>query len=97
MKEGKGHSAALHTEEEGHIRYAQEMLPVSRLILNQSSGTTGGGSWTNGFTPTTTLGCGTWGNNSISDNFTYTYLMNVTRVGGLRKDVVIPSDEEIWK
>lgn len=96
LGEGKGHSTVVHSQNEEHIGYAQEMLPVSRLIINQPSGTSGGGSWYNGYTPTTTLGCGTWGNNSISDNFNYTHLMNITRVGYKDENAAIPSDDEIW-
>lgn len=96
MCEGKGHSASLHSVHAEHIAYAQEILPVSRLIINQAAGTTGGGSWNNGYTPTTTLGCGTWGNNSISDNFSYTYLMNITRVGYPIEQFEIPEADQIW-
>ncbi|MFR8332346.1 MAG: hypothetical protein ACLU9S_08260 [Oscillospiraceae bacterium] len=35
----------------------------------------------NGFVPTTTLGCGSWGNNSFSGNLSYFHPMNITRVG----------------
>ena len=42
---------------------------------------TAGGSLTNGFAPTTTLGCGSWGGNSISENLDYKHLMNVSRIG----------------
>ena len=70
-------------------------LTVSRLIVNQASALTAGGSLTNGFAPTTTLGCGSWGGNSISENLDYKHLMNVSRIG---KPIVkkVPTDEEIW-
>ena len=51
---------------------------------------------TNGFSPTTTLGCGSWGNNSISENLNYTHLINVSQIGLYNKDKKIPTDEEIW-
>ena len=60
--------AALHSNDEGHIRRMGLELPVSRLVVNQASALTAGGSLTNGFAPTTTLGCGSWGGNSISEN-----------------------------
>ncbi|MEN1762330.1 succinate-semialdehyde dehydrogenase, partial [Anoxynatronum sibiricum] len=69
--EGKGHSAALHSHNDAHIKEAGLALTVSRLVINQPSSTSAGGSLFNGFAPTTTLGCGTWGNNIISENFTY--------------------------
>jgi succinate-semialdehyde dehydrogenase len=61
LVEGAGHSAALHSNDEGHIRRMGLELPVSRLVVNQASALTAGGSLTNGFAPTTTLGCGSWG------------------------------------
>jgi len=61
LVEGAGHSAALHSNNEANIRSAGEGLPVSRLVVNQACALTAGGSLTNGFAPTTTLGCGSWG------------------------------------
>lgn len=79
--EGMGHSACLYTNDEDHVSYFGERVNVSRIVLNHSSANGAGGNVWNGFTPTNTLGCGSWGNNSISDNFTYKYLMNTTRIG----------------
>ena len=55
-----------------------------------------GGAFTNALSPTTTLGCGSWGNNSVSENLTYYHLMNVSRIAFEMKDWKQPSDEEIW-
>jgi succinate-semialdehyde dehydrogenase len=93
LVEGAGHSAALHSNSEEHIRLA---LPVSRLVVNQASALTAGGSLTNGFAPTTTLGCGSWGGNSISENLDYKHLMNVSRIGKPITRKVVPTDDEIW-
>ncbi|MDR0595999.1 MAG: aldehyde dehydrogenase family protein [Clostridiales Family XIII bacterium] len=78
--EGKGHSVSLHTRDEAHIEYAGLHLPVSRILVNQSAATCAGGSDYNGLAPTNTLGCGSWGNNSISENLTYKHLINISRV-----------------
>jgi succinate-semialdehyde dehydrogenase len=94
--EGAGHSAALHSHDEVHIRAMGLALPVSRLVVNQASSLTAGGSLTNGFAPTTTLGCGSWGGNSISENLDYKHLMNVSRIGKVISDRKVPTDEEIW-
>ena len=96
LVEGAGHSAALHSNREEHIRAAGVALPVSRLVVNQASSLTAGGSLTNGFAPTTTLGCGSWGGNSISENLDYKHLMNVSRIGKVITDKKVPTDEEIW-
>ena len=59
-------------------------------------GFTAGGSLTNGFAPTTTLGCGSWGGNSISENLDYKHLMNVSRIGKVIANKKVPTDAEIW-
>ena len=46
LVEGAGHSAALHSNDEGHIRNAGLELPISRLVVNQPSSTSAGGSLT---------------------------------------------------
>ncbi|MBW8753668.1 MAG: aldehyde dehydrogenase family protein [Sphingomonadales bacterium] len=96
LVEGAGHSAALHSNDEANIRHAGLELPISRLVVNQASSLTAGGSLTNGFAPTTTLGCGSWGGNSISENLDYKHLMNVSRIGKVIENKKVPTDEEIW-
>ena len=96
LVEGAGHSAALHSDNDDHIQRAGLELPISRLVINQPSSLTAGGSLTNGFAPTTTLGCGSWGGNSISENLDYKHLMNISRIGKIIEDKLVPTDEEIW-
>jgi len=93
--EGKGHSCAIHSNTTAHVELAGASLPVSRLVVNEPSSITAGGSLQNGFAPTTTLGCGSWGNNSISENLDYKHLINIHRIGYADKQDV-PSDDEIW-
>ncbi|MBV8096812.1 MAG: aldehyde dehydrogenase family protein [Acetobacteraceae bacterium] len=97
LVEGAGHSAALHSNNEEHIRQMGVALPISRLVVNQASALTAGGSLTNGFAPTTTLGCGSWGGNSISENLDYKHLMNVSRIGKVITHKKAPTDAEIWE
>ena len=94
--EGMGHSVIFHSNTEDHINYAASVINVSRYGVNQVGGTALGGAMDNGLNPTTTLGCGTWGNNSISENLTYYHLMNVSRISYKVPDMYIPTDEEIW-
>lgn len=94
--EGNGHSAAIHSNNFENIKEVGKVLSVSRLVVNAASSTTAGGSFTNGFAPTTTLGCGSWGNNSISENFTYKHLLNISRIGLIRENVRVLEDHEIW-
>jgi succinate-semialdehyde dehydrogenase len=86
----------LHSNTEAHIREAGVALPISRLVVNQASALTAGGSLTNGFAPTTTLGCGSWGGNSISENLDYKHLINVSRIGKVITTKKAPTDDEIW-
>lgn len=94
--EGKGHSCAVHSNNRENIEYVGKRLPISRLVVNQPCSTSAGGSFFNGFTPTTTLGCGSWGNNSISENLDYKHLINISRIGLLLKNANVPVDEELW-
>lgn len=94
--EGKGHSIAIHSDNRENIEYAATVVPVSRVLINQICSTMNGGSFYNGFAPTTTLGCGSWGNNSISENFDYKHLINITRIGYYMKDAKVPTQEELW-
>jgi len=94
--EGIGHSVAIHSDDKANIEYAGLNLPVSRVLVNQICATQNGGSFSNGLNPTTTLGCGSWGNNSISENLFYTHLFNTTRVACEKPDWRQPPDSEIW-
>ena len=95
-KDGKGHSVSFHTNSEEHIAKVAESLCVSRFVINQCSSNSAGGSYFNGLNPTNTLGCGSWGHNSISENLNYTHLMNVSRVARFMPDNYVPSEEELW-
>lgn len=95
MWEGAGHSSVIFTNQEAYAEYAGLELPVSRLVVNQNGGSASGGNFTNGLDPTMSLGCGSWGNNSISDNLTYRHLMNTTKVAYYHEPT-IPSPEEVW-
>jgi len=96
MVEGKGHSVSIHSDNKTNVEYAMDVLPVSRIIVNQICSTMNGGSFFNGLNPTTTLGCGSWGNNSISENLSYKHLINISRIAYVIPGRTQPSDEEIW-
>jgi acyl-CoA reductase-like NAD-dependent aldehyde dehydrogenase len=76
---GRGHTAIIHTRgQQLQMSFAQQM-PASRILVNGpgSQGCIGLG---NGLTPSLTLGCGTYGRTSTTDNVTYTNLLNIKRV-----------------
>lgn len=94
--EGKGHSVSIHSNNEANIEYAGEKLCVSRFLVNQVCASSAGGSFFNGLNPTNTLGCGSWGRNSISENLTYYHLINISRIAYHRPGNHVPDDEELW-
>lgn len=93
--EGAGHTSVVYTNDEKLAEYAGEIIPVSRLLVNQPAGAASGGNFINGLHPTMSLGCGSWGNNSISDNLTYKHLMNTTKLAYYH-DPTIPAPEVVW-
>lgn len=96
-KDGKGHSVAIHSDCDEHIAYIADNLCASRFVVNQTSANSAGGSFYNGLAPTNTLGCGSWGHNSISENLDYKHLMNISRVARYMPNNYVPSDEELWQ
>ena len=94
--EGKGHTVCIHTNTPEHAEAASTVLPVSRFLINQICSTSNGGSFFNSLSATTTLGCGSWGNNSISENLSWKHLFNVSRIAYVRPGATAPTDEEIW-
>jgi len=86
LKEGAGHSSTLYTYDDEKILYAGEQLPVGRVLINQPTSAAAGNNTYNGLDPTPSIGCGTWGNNSTSENITYKQFINVTKVAYFNKD-----------
>ncbi len=95
-KIGLGHSLSVHSNNDKNIEYAGVHTEVSRVVVNQSCASTAGGSFNNGLNPTNTLGCGSWGNNSISENLTYYHLINISRIAYFMKDNKVPTEQEVW-
>ena len=96
LTEGIGHSVSIHSNNRAHLEYAGLSLPVSRVLVNQICATQNGGAFMNSMNPTSTLGCGSWGNNSISENLFFTHLYNVTRIACVKPEWRQPTDDEIW-
>lgn len=77
---GNGHSCGVYTENEEHIRRLGHEMTVCRVIVKQAHTFATGGSFDNGLPFSLSMGCGTWGRNSISDNLNYRHFMNITRI-----------------
>jgi succinate-semialdehyde dehydrogenase len=95
--EGRGHSVSIHSNNKENLITAGKTIPVCRILVNQICATMNGGAITNGLEPTTTLGCGTWGNNSFCENFSYKHLYNTVRLASEIPNAYVPSDDEIWR
>jgi sulfoacetaldehyde dehydrogenase len=78
--QGKGHSVGIYSEDESQIERLARELPVARVIVKQSHTFATGGSFDNGMPFSLSMGCGTWGRNSFSDNLNYKHFMNITRI-----------------
>lgn len=78
--QGAGHSVGIHTSlDERAVAMGHEM-PTCRVIVNQAHCFATGGSFDNGMPFSLSMGCGSWGGNSIDENFNHKHLMNITKV-----------------
>lgn len=93
--QGLGHSCGIHTTVEEQIDKMAARMKVGRMLVNQPQSLGNSGAWFNGMPVTMTLGCGTWGHNSISNNVRWKDLVNYTTVSRVI-DPVEPSDEEVF-
>jgi len=78
--QGAGHSVGLHTRLPERALQLGLTLPVCRVIVNQAHCFATGGGFDNALPFSLSMGCGTWGGNSISDNLNYRHFLNITRV-----------------
>ncbi|NNE63219.1 MAG: aldehyde dehydrogenase family protein [Gammaproteobacteria bacterium] len=77
---GKGHSVGIHTTSDEHIMRIGLEMPTCRVIVNQAHCFATGGSFDNGLPFSLSMGCGSWGGNSIPDNMNYRHYLNTTRI-----------------
>lgn len=77
---GLGHSAAIHTSGQNVIDAFSLLMKVGRIIVNTPSTHGAIGNIYNDFMPSLTLGCGTYGGNSVSQNVGATHLINIKKV-----------------
>ena len=89
---------ALYFGTKGALRQRDEKGDGRTALQNSRTDSNGlvAALYFNGLNPTNTLGCGSWGHNSISENLNYTHLMNVSRVARFMPDNYVPSEEELW-
>ncbi|WP_276689594.1 MULTISPECIES: aldehyde dehydrogenase family protein [Acidaminococcus] len=92
---GKGHSCGIYSFDDDHINRLGMAAPVSRIMVRQPNNRGNSGSAWNGMPPTSSMGCGTWGGNIVSENISLKHYMNTTWVSRpLKYDM--PSNEELF-
>ena len=93
--QGKGHSVSLHSRDTAQAMRLALELPVARVIVNQAHCIATGGSFDNGLPFSLSMGCGTWGRNSFSDNMHWRHFLNITRIARVIPERV-PAEDEIF-
>ncbi|MGA4498536.1 bifunctional acetaldehyde-CoA/alcohol dehydrogenase [Bacillus bombysepticus] len=84
---GLGHSAVIHSTNKDVQKQFGLRMKACRLIVNAPSSQGGIGDIYNGFIPSLTLGCGSYGKNSVSQNVTATHLLNIKRLANRKKNM----------
>ena len=84
---GLGHSAAIHTANKTLVEHFGDVIPAIRIIWNSPSTFGGIGNVYNSFLPSLTLGCGSYGHNSIGDNVSAINLLNIKKIGRRRNNM----------
>lgn len=84
---GLGHSAAIHTASKELATRFGDLIPAIRVIWNSPSTFGGIGNVYNSFIPSLTLGCGSYGHNSVAGNVSAVNLLNIKKVGRRRNNM----------
>ncbi len=92
---GKGHSCGIYSFNDEHIHRLALAAPVSRIMVRQPQSKANAGAYNNGMPMTSSLGCGTWGGNIISENICLKHYMNTTWVSRTIPEDK-PSDEWLF-
>ena len=78
--QGAGHSIGIHTTDQSRATELGFSMPICRVIVNQAHCFATGGAFNNGMPFSLSMGCGSWGGNSIDDNLHYRHFMNITKI-----------------
>ncbi|WP_336724161.1 bifunctional acetaldehyde-CoA/alcohol dehydrogenase [Cellulosimicrobium cellulans] len=79
--DGLGHSAAIHTADQELVERYGSRVKAVRVLWNSPTSLGGIGDIYNALLPSLTLGCGSYGANSVSNNVSAVNLINVKRIG----------------
>ncbi len=78
--QGAGHSVGLHSSEPHRPMMLAKAIPTSRVIVNQAHTFATGGSFTNGMPFSLSMGCGSWGGNSVDENVHWKHFLQSTKI-----------------
>ncbi len=78
--QGAGHSVGLHSADDTRARQLGATLPTCRVIVNQPHAFATGGAFNNGMPFSLSMGCGSWGGNSIDDNLHWRHFLQTTKI-----------------
>ncbi len=81
---GLGHSACIHTKDKDIAEEFGTRVKAMRIIWNSPATFGGIGNIYNSFLPSLTLGCGSYGNNSVGGNISAINLLNIKKIGKRR-------------
>ena len=91
LKGGAGHTSALYTDarKSDRIDYYADKMPSCRVLINSPSSQGGIGDLYNfKLEPSLSLGCGSWGGNSVSGNIGVEHLLNYKTVAERRENML---------
>ena len=80
LHQGAGHSVGIHTSDETRPLTLAKVIPTSRVIVNQAHTFATGGAFNNGMPFSLSMGCGSWGGNSIDDNLHWKHFIQSTKI-----------------
>jgi len=78
--QGAGHSVGLHSTDAARALTLGQAVPTCRVIVNQAHCFATGGAFNNGMPFSLSMGCGSWGGNSIDDNVHWKHFMQTTKI-----------------
>ncbi|WP_170409930.1 acylating sulfoacetaldehyde dehydrogenase [Ruegeria atlantica] len=78
--QGAGHSVGIHTSDDTRAVELGRELPTCRVIVNQAHTFATGGSFNNGMPFSLSMGCGSWGGNSIDTNLHWRHFVQTTKI-----------------
>lgn len=84
LKHGAGHTAVIHTSDDELADLYGESMNASRIVVNSPASFGAIGDVYNSMAPSLTLGCGSYGKNSVSENVTAKNLINVKKIAKRR-------------